>query len=265
MNKMILSIHEPCKQAWDAMTETEKGRFCSSCSKTVIDFTAMTDAQLINYFLEQKKQEVCGRVMTDQLDTVLSAAEPARKRFGYWKYIAASTLLFFTKASLKAQIRVDRLPQQHTSSLSKKADSAVFNAPQTLEEVKVTANATHRDKEYIMMMGAVSIVRVTKTTRRADTLRAVATSITGAAKIFPNPVARGNSFSLALHLKAAGDYNIEIVNASGALLIHQQIYISSLKSTQQIATDSQWAAGIYFVRLTDAVHKEMATCKLVLN
>jgi hypothetical protein len=264
MNKMILSIHEPCNQAWDAMTETEKGRFCNSCSKTVVDFTSMSDAQLINYFLEQKNQQVCGRLMSDQLDTVLSPAEPVRKRFGYWKYIAASALLFFTKASLKAQIKVDRSPQEHTSSLNKKADSVVFNAPQTLEEVKVTANSTHRNGRY-SMMGAMSVVTIIRSTRRVDTLRAIATSITGAAKIFPNPVVRGNSFSLSLNLKAAGDYNIEIISASGALLTHQQIEISSLKSTHQIATDSRWATGIYFVRLTDAVHKEIATCKLVLN
>jgi hypothetical protein len=263
MNKMILSIHKPCNQAWDTMTETEKGRFCNSCSKTIVDFTSMSDKQLINYFLEQKNQQVCGRVMTDQLDTVLSPAEPVRKRFGYWKYIAASALLFFTKASLKAQIKVDPSPQEHTSSLNKK-DSVVFNAPQTLEEVKVTANTTHRDGRYTMM-GAMSIVTIIRTTRRADTLRAIATSITGAAKIFPNPVARGNSFSLSLNLKAAGDYHIQIISASGALLKQEQADIRSLKSTHQIATDSRWSAGLYFVRITDEVHKEIATCKLVLN
>ena len=265
MNKMILSIHEPCNQGWDAMPETEQGRFCDSCSKTVVDFTSMSDAQLINYFLEQKNRQVCGRVMTDQLDTMLSPAEPVQKRFGYWKYIAASALLFFTKASLKAQIKVDPSPQEHTSSLNKKADSAVFNAPQTLDEVKITAHPPHRNARYGGMMGAMSVVTIIRSTRRTDTLRALATTITGAAKIFPNPVPRGNSFSLSLNLKAAGDYNIEIIAASGALLMRQQIDIRLLKSTHEIATDSKWAAGVYFVRLTDEVHKEIATCKLVLN
>ncbi len=35
------------------MSPNEQGRFCSSCAKTVIDFSIMTDAQLILYFENQ--------------------------------------------------------------------------------------------------------------------------------------------------------------------------------------------------------------------
>ena len=265
MNKMLLSIHEPCNQDWNSMTETEQGRFCDSCSKTVVDFTLMSDAQLINYFLEHANEKTCGRLFTDQLDTALSAPpEQMKKRFGYWKYIAASVLLFFTKVSLKAQVTC-HAPQVQVLNSTITGDTIVFNAPKTLEEVKITAHPPHRNARYGGMMGAMSVVTIIRSTRRTDTLRALATTITGAAKIFPNPVPRGNSFSLALNLKAAGDYNIEIISASGTLLMQQQIDIRSLKSTHEIATDSKWAAGVYFVRLTDEVHKEIATCKLVLN
>lgn len=261
---MILSIHEPCHQDWNAMTETAKGRFCSSCSKTVIDFTMMTDAQLINYFLEHKNDRTCGRLLTEQLDTALSAAaDPVRKRFGYWKYIAASALLLFTKASLRAQVKNDRTPQEHMLPVSKKIDTVVFNAPKTLEEVKVTADP-NVFRRVSIIGGAVSVWR-TQAISRTDTLKAFATSITGAAKIFPNPTARGGSFSISLKLKAAGIYNIEIISAAGAVLTQKQIEVNSLKSVQEVATNSQWPAGIYFVRLTDEVGKVMTTCKLVLN
>jgi len=264
MNKIILSIHEPCHQDWDAMTETAKGRFCSSCSKTVVDFTLLSDAQLVNYFLEHANEKTCGRLLTDQLDTTLSLpAEQMKKRFGYWKYIAASALLFFTKTPLKAQLKADNAPQEQTANSIVKGDTLVFNAPKTLEEVRVTAQPT-MGRMIRCMAGGISIQR-THTMRRTDTLRSIMTSITGAAKIFPNPVSRGNSFNLSLNLKAAGDYNIEIISASGTLLMQKQIDIRTLKSTHQIATDNKWAAGLYFVRITDAVHKEIATCKLVLN
>ncbi len=42
------------------------GRFCDSCAKTVVDFTAMSDSEVANYFL--KHQNVCGRLKPEQLD-----------------------------------------------------------------------------------------------------------------------------------------------------------------------------------------------------
>ena len=49
-------IPKPCHENWEQMTPNEKGRFCSSCSKTVIDFTKP------NSFTEiQDFENVCGR------------------------------------------------------------------------------------------------------------------------------------------------------------------------------------------------------------
>jgi hypothetical protein len=49
------------------MTPEEKGRFCGSCQKTVIDFSNMNDRQLADYF-KKPKSSVCGRFKADQLD-----------------------------------------------------------------------------------------------------------------------------------------------------------------------------------------------------
>ena len=40
-NKYKITIPEPCHENWDEMTPRENGRFCMSCSKTVVDFTSM--------------------------------------------------------------------------------------------------------------------------------------------------------------------------------------------------------------------------------
>ena len=47
---IVLSIPQPCIQDWDKMTPTEQGRYCSSCNKTVVDFSNYTDKELANYF-----------------------------------------------------------------------------------------------------------------------------------------------------------------------------------------------------------------------
>ena len=45
---MKLFIPKPCHENWDEMTPNEKGRFCSICSKTVKDFTKLSDAEIMH-------------------------------------------------------------------------------------------------------------------------------------------------------------------------------------------------------------------------
>lgn len=66
-----ISIEKPCTQNWDAMNPNKIGRFCSSCSKSVVDFTGQTDLQVKNYLIEHKGQEVCGRLTNLQLNRIV--------------------------------------------------------------------------------------------------------------------------------------------------------------------------------------------------
>jgi len=105
MQKLQLSIPEPCHENWDNMTPEGQGRFCGSCAKQVIDFSAMTDNQLMQYFANLKNENVCGRVHPDQLNHAFVMPDPARKKIWmYWQYVLAVLLFFFTKNQLaKAQ------------------------------------------------------------------------------------------------------------------------------------------------------------------
>src|SRR5947209_305291 len=66
MKKMNVNIANPCHENWDAMTATEKGKFCTSCQKTVVDFTNMNDNEIIQFF-SRTKGSVCGRLTDKQL------------------------------------------------------------------------------------------------------------------------------------------------------------------------------------------------------
>ena len=52
------------------MTSKENGRFCLSCSKTVIDFTKMLSDEIQLFFIQNQNNRICGRFRKTQLDTI---------------------------------------------------------------------------------------------------------------------------------------------------------------------------------------------------
>ncbi len=60
-------IPEPCSENWNKMHSLPGGRFCDNCEKTVVDFSQMTDNELVRFF-EKNDQQLCGRFRSDQLD-----------------------------------------------------------------------------------------------------------------------------------------------------------------------------------------------------
>ena len=49
------------------MTPRDKGRFCLSCQKTVVDFTKMNKSEIQQYFQTAVNENICGRIKTSDL------------------------------------------------------------------------------------------------------------------------------------------------------------------------------------------------------
>ncbi|MBL7703600.1 MAG: carboxypeptidase-like regulatory domain-containing protein [Ferruginibacter sp.] len=104
MQKLQLSIPEPCHENWNGMTPTEQGRFCNACAKEVVDFSTMTDIQVLNYFTNITNEKVCGRALPEQLNRTISRPEPPKKKlFWYWNYIVMFFMFFSKTNTVKAQ------------------------------------------------------------------------------------------------------------------------------------------------------------------
>jgi len=76
------------------MTPNDKGRFCQSCQKTVVDFTQMSDRQILEY-MTRASTNTCGHFYPDQLNRTL-VEEVAPKKSWWkrgWNVVAASLLL----------------------------------------------------------------------------------------------------------------------------------------------------------------------------
>ncbi|GAB2813181.1 hypothetical protein [Ferruginibacter profundus] len=66
-----ISIPKPCFEGWDNMTPNEQGRFCTSCAKTVIDFSVMSDEAIQQYFISNYDKKICGRFKNIQLQRIV--------------------------------------------------------------------------------------------------------------------------------------------------------------------------------------------------
>ncbi|MBI5372113.1 MAG: carboxypeptidase regulatory-like domain-containing protein [Sphingobacteriales bacterium] len=78
-----LTIPEPCHENWDKMSPAAQGRFCGSCQQQVVDFTTMSDRELLQFFKKPSTGSVCGRFMNDQLERDLL---PPRRRIPWINY-----------------------------------------------------------------------------------------------------------------------------------------------------------------------------------
>jgi hypothetical protein len=98
-----IHVPKPCHEDWNKMTQTEKGKFCSSCQKEVIDFTNWSDAALYNFFSKKRKNKVCGHFYESQLNRVLTIPpQPGSKLYQMFVGLGLS-LLFISSENVSAK------------------------------------------------------------------------------------------------------------------------------------------------------------------
>src|ERR1700722_2778813 len=94
-----ITIPKPCHESWQNMNATDCGAFCQSCQKEVIDFSTMTDREVIEYL--SKHNTGCGRFRKDQLDVGLSIPKVYNGIFK-WKALLLGILPVIGFTSAKA-------------------------------------------------------------------------------------------------------------------------------------------------------------------
>jgi hypothetical protein len=85
-----IELPNPCHEDWTQMSKAEKGRFCGSCEKIVVDFTTKTDKELIEFFVT-KNQRACGRFRTNQLDRAIVPEQEVTTK--WWPNAIAAGIL----------------------------------------------------------------------------------------------------------------------------------------------------------------------------
>ncbi|MEJ7662873.1 MAG: hypothetical protein WKG07_26620 [Hymenobacter sp.] len=90
---------QPCPESWAAMTPTATGRHCAACAKTVVDFSRMSDGEILAFLARHASAhspgKLCGRVAAPQLGRPLQPLSwPGRRGGGRgwrqsWRYGAS--------------------------------------------------------------------------------------------------------------------------------------------------------------------------------
>lgn len=103
--KLNITIPKPCHEDWNSMTPDQTGRFCSSCTKSVVDFTNKSTEEIQQYFIENNGAKVCGRFKNEQINRlaipisrrVLEQPMPFHKAFLLILFIVMGSTLFSCK------------------------------------------------------------------------------------------------------------------------------------------------------------------------
>jgi hypothetical protein len=353
LKSLQINIPEPCHENWHNMTPQDQGRFCGSCQKVVVDFSLMTDKEVLNYF-SKSTRPVCGRFSNDQLNREL-IIEPPKKRFTMmyvWNVLLASLLLTKTYAQGKPQVKKTVQPGIEVMRLKngisfKKTDTRaavipvkitgvildlqtgepVIGASITLKGVSggkmadslghftfhvkrrgvlelefsaigyetqmlVIDKSTNWKNIKVLMKPAIdSLEQVTVTSYPAMVKKTYTTgpvSITASAvkpdsvisclidrwgptalrkevKVYPNPVMRGSVVKVSVVLQQAGDYKLELLNTSGQVMLVMPLLFSTKEQQIDVHTQSNWSAGIYWIRISTMAANNVYQGKVLLQ
>ena len=100
--KQHISIPKPCHEDWNIMHPNNEGKFCNSCSKTVVDFTKMSKEEIYNYFKQKSGENTCGHFYASQLEESTIEKPSVFKRVNYLATIVLG--LFLPLSSCKKHL-----------------------------------------------------------------------------------------------------------------------------------------------------------------
>jgi hypothetical protein len=153
-----ISVPKPCHENWNLMTEKSNGRFCDSCSKTVIDFTKMKTLEIQQYFIRNKDVNICGHFKNEQVNrfsiqipkSTLTKPMSCSKAFLLLLFIVMGNSLFSCKNYSddtlgEVSVIEDSISNHQTTGMP----SAIFidsiNTKNDLVDGKVAINTSNND------------------------------------------------------------------------------------------------------------------------
>lgn len=209
-----IQIPQPCHENWHNMTPNEQGRFCGSCQKTVVDFSMMSDKELLDY-ISKPGASACGRFSNDQLNKSLRSTATT-KRFSwpfFWNIMLASLLSAEANAQVET-IKKKRPATQQRDLLPRMVNIAIVEDDYLATPQKIMG-AIFDSKTRQPVSGA----RV----RSPDVNKEVVTDSLGRFSLTVN-----NSDTIALEVSAIGRNRLKLLLDKNTSLQNIQITLTDV-------------------------------------
>jgi hypothetical protein len=300
MQKLQISIPEPCHENWHTMTPTQQGRFCNACAKEVVDFSMMNRYRNLSI----RKLRFIGYQILTAIVCLISTGGFSQNGNDIEKTVLEEMLTGNSMQPKKTHIVIrlacprslDTNPPNllyvldgnivepgiintdsvETVTLLKDSvvvlvifgitgkNGAMIITSKKLKDLDTPVVSTAMCTKRAEVMGSITKgIQIRATV--ADPLKMVAAKNTGPVKIYPNPVLRGNSFSISLQLKQAGNYNIQITDVTGRIVLQKQTNILTKEYIEQLQTDSRWGSGVYYIRVFDNNNKPINKASFIVQ
>ena len=298
-----LHIPVPCHENWDRMTKTAQGRHCASCQKLVIDFSKMTDGEVIHFFQNASGQSVCGRLMDDQVGRYF---QPSKKPSAWTMHLlrlAIPTFLAACESRLHGKIQsvikkepailhqvvsVEHttvgfiMPEQdtapHLQAAQRKARKrpVAMSTPAEVEQPRAmqpgAVGAAYPPPAEVKitpaLTGIVGGISVRKTTGICPSPKKLMQMIFPTSRpsygVFPNPIARGASLHIEWNDRKTGRYRVELFNGTGRLIFFRELEMTTGNGSWTLELPAV-AAGFYFLKITSASPDSSYTQKLIVG
>ncbi|WP_040280017.1 carboxypeptidase-like regulatory domain-containing protein [Psychroserpens damuponensis] len=155
-----INIPTPCHEDWSKMTLQQQGRHCSSCEKTVYDFTSKTDEHIIKTY--QAQNNLCGRFKTTQLDRELVLSR--KEKNNYLSYVASTFFAFLSFGSIDAQAqeppKIEAVNATHNPTIKGKIAVSVLH--------KIISGTVTDSQNDLPMHGVTIVIKGTKKGTQTD-------------------------------------------------------------------------------------------------
>ena len=139
MEKIQIQIDKPCSEDFKTFKKTDNGGFCNSCKKTVVDFTKMSDQEILTYF-SNEKSKTCGLFLESQLKSYSNLSLLSNKQksttfassiFG----ISLVSILSLTNAYSQDKTNVTTIVKEENFATKKDIDSVHVNEKITVSGI----------------------------------------------------------------------------------------------------------------------------------
>jgi hypothetical protein len=261
--KFQLHIPEPCHEKWDEMTPAEKGRFCSSCQKVVVDFTRMSDRELAQFF-RKTSGPVCGRLTDDQVARDIVVPKKRIPWVRYFLQVMIPAFLFSLKSSAQARVG-SKSVKVHTAAKrtvikEEVLESSTVGGDKLLAEVPKPVDTILSCKPpdpygvYDMLQGRVGCIILVRDNRKAGPrMKIAAKKIEPAAGlgIFPNPAIAASTITVEWGRSEAGTLNVTLTSAAGQQVYAADRVLQKGESKFNI-TLPQVTPGVYILSVSNA-------------